>query len=80
MLVPTGGSRADATVEMSYQYGIFQSPKIDLEQGRVAAGERCKAWGYKSAEPFGGEQVQCNNYYNGSCMQYIAKVTYQCLG
>jgi hypothetical protein len=80
MLVASGGSRADATVEMSYEYSAFEVPEIDLAQGQVAAVERCKAWGYKSAEAFGGQTKQCQGFYNGACTGWVATVTYQCLG
>ena len=33
-LVPTGGSRADGSVTLSYEFGAGEIPKIDIEQGR----------------------------------------------
>ncbi len=32
-LVPTGGSKADGTVKMSYSFGMFESPKVNVQQG-----------------------------------------------
>jgi len=29
-MVPTGGSRADGTVKLSYDYGSLQIPKVDM--------------------------------------------------
>ncbi|EOZ5887346.1 YecR family lipoprotein, partial [Escherichia coli] len=49
-LVPTGGSKSDGTVRMSYSYGMFESPVVDPQQGMNAAKARCAAWGYSGAE------------------------------
>ena len=79
-LVATGGSRSDGTVVMSYEYGGLENPKINLQQGAIAAAERCRAWGYSDAQPFGGEQRQCQAQSQYGCMRYFVSVTYQCLG
>ena len=42
-LVPTGGSRSDGTVVLSYTYGLFEQPKIDAVQGQQSAAQRCRA-------------------------------------
>jgi hypothetical protein len=36
-LVPTGGSRADVTIKMSFEYGAFEVPKLDGQQGLSVA-------------------------------------------
>lgn len=36
-LIPTGGSRADGTVKLSYEYGLFDKPVIDQSQAQVSA-------------------------------------------
>jgi hypothetical protein len=36
-LVPTGGSRADGTVKLSYEFGLFEVQKLDAQQGMKAA-------------------------------------------
>jgi hypothetical protein len=43
-LIPTGGSRADGTVKLSYEYGLFEKPQIDPAQGEIAAKQRCSLW------------------------------------
>ena len=45
-LTPTGGSRADGTVKLSFEYGAFEVPKLDGQQGMSAARQRCAEWGY----------------------------------
>ena len=80
-LVPTGGSRADGTVNLSYEYGMFEHPEVNMAQGESAAQQRCAAWGYTGAEPFGGALTKCeavNGY--GNCVRRLVTVTYQCTG
>ena len=80
-LVPTDGSRADGTIELSYEHGEFEKPVIDLEQARQSAKERCKAWGYDDAEAFGGQRTSCAMPGGfAGCARYIVTVRYQCLG
>lgn len=79
-LTPTGGSRADGTVELSYEYGMFEQPKVDLHQGTQVAKQRCAAWGYSDAQPFGGQKSTCqqSNGY-GNCVRTLVTVQYQCM-
>jgi hypothetical protein len=79
-LIPTGGSRADGTVDLSYELGLYEKPVIDQAQGLIAARQRCAACGYKDAEPFGGEKRQCQQLYGSDCLRSFVMLTYQCLG
>ena len=79
-LVPTGGSRADGTVHLSFEHGNLEIPKLNMEQGLVAARERCRAWGYTDAEPFGGQQRHCQLPNDYGCARWLVTLTYQCLG
>ena len=80
-LIPTGGSRADGTVEMSYEFGEFETPKVDMQQGVVEASKRCQAWGYSDAEPFGGSKSQCQQLGGMSgCVRRLVTMQYQCIG
>lgn len=79
-LVPTGGSKADGTVKMSYSYGMFESPKVDMQQGAQLAVKRCAAWGYSGAEPFGGYTSVCSQPSSSGCMETLVSVEYQCTG
>lgn len=75
----TGGSKADGIVEMSYEYGEFQQPVVDPEQGMGSAVKRCKAWGYKKAEPFdGGIQTCIIPGGFGGCSRMRTTISYQC--
>lgn len=76
----TRGSKADGIVEMSFEYGEFQQPVIDPDQGMEAAIKRCKAWGYSKAEPFDGGINTCvlpGGF--GGCFRMRTTISYQCI-
>lgn len=77
-LVPTGGSRSDGIVNMSFEYGLFETPQINAQQGLSSAKQRCLAWGYKDAEPFGGSTRSCTNFGRNGCTRWLVTVEYQC--
>lgn len=80
-LVPTGGSKADGTVDLSFEFGVFQKPVVDMVAAQASAKQRCAAWGYTEAEAFGGEKRQCQAFDGyGNCMRWFVTVTYQCTG
>lgn len=77
----TGGSRADATVRLSYTYGAFQVPHTSEQQALSLAVSRCDAWGYKGAEAFGGVERRCSVSSGlGGCSQFEVTKEYQCMG
>ena len=77
--VPTGGSRSDALVELSYDVGAFEQAVVDWDTAQASALKRCKAWGYNKADPFEGVKEQCHQYNSyGSCMSGTVTRTYQC--
>lgn len=76
----TGGSRADGTVRLSYQYGLFEMPELDHAAGDKLAIDRCRTWGYTGAEAFGGVTEQCNNFGSGQCNSWLVTKEYQCTG
>ena len=76
----TGGSKADATVDLSYSYGFFENPLVDMESALITAKQRCASWGYNSAEPFGGQVNDCQSFNKyGNCNNTLVTVTYQCI-
>ena len=81
VLIPTGGSRADGTVKLSYEYTMFEVPHVDMTQATTAAAQRCAAWGYSGSEPFGGQENHCeqSDVY-GSCIRTMVTVEFQCTG
>lgn len=80
-LTPVGGSRADGTVELAYEFTQFEKPVVDAAQGLEAAIQRCAAWGYSGAEPFGGQKSQCQSFNGyGTCTHMQVSVQYQCTG
>jgi hypothetical protein len=80
VLQATGGSRADGTVELSYEYGMFEQPHIHTEEALETATKRCAAWGYTGAEPFGGQKNQCEQFSQYGCTRNLVTISYQCTG
>ena len=78
-LQATGGSKSDGIVELSFEYGMFEKPQVNWDEGDLIAIQRCQAWGYKSADRFGGtvESCQARNGY-GNCVRTFVTVKYQC--
>jgi hypothetical protein len=85
--VPVAGSRADATVELSYAYNpLVNEPIVNEEQALELAKKRCNAWGYSDVEAFGGQKSGCNrSYYDALsrtnvCTSIFVNKTFQCTG
>ena len=76
----TGGSRSDGTVKLSYEYGEFQKPVVDLNQGIKLARSKCGVWGYTGAEPFGSSERTCVAGNGYGCTMWRVTVEYQCIG
>ena len=80
-MVPTGGSRSDGTVELSYEYGMFEKPVIDPVAAINSAAQRCRAWGYSDAEAFGGQIQRCQGTDGyGNCARWLVTTQFQCIG
>lgn len=79
--VPTGGSRSDASVDMSYEVLPLEKPVVDWASAESSATKRCNAWGYSKADPFEGVRTQCQaaDMY-GNCNRATVTKTYQCTG
>jgi YecR-like lipoprotein len=78
-LQAVNGSKSDGTVKLAYEYGLFEKPVIDWNLAEITAKQRCKAWGYKKAEKFGGEENKCLSYNGyGNCLEMQVNITYQC--
>ena len=76
----TGGSRADGTVRLSYEFGMLEVPTVDENQGLTLAKQRCSVWGYTGAEAFGGTTSQCTAPSSSGCMTTLVTKEYQCTG
>ncbi len=77
----TGGSRSDGTIRLSYEVGEFEQANLSERQAVLLATKRCRVWGYKGAEAFGGVTRQCNRFggFNG-CANWTVTKEYQCTG
>jgi len=77
----TGGSRADGTVELAYEYGEFEEPQVSDEQGVTLAASACGGWGYPASQAFGGTMSRCEAFGGyGNCLRTLVTRKYQCLG
>lgn len=82
----SGGSRADATVEVAFIYNPeLEIPRAKDEQALREAVKRCQAWGYADAEPFGMVIQKCQDFrpvpFGGMvCVSMMTSRKFQCLG
>jgi hypothetical protein len=77
----TGGSRGDGAIDMAYDFKMFETPLVNSDQAKEIATQKCKIWGYDSADAFGGQVENCfarNGY--GDCLRGQMVVKYQCTG
>jgi hypothetical protein len=80
-----GGSRADATVKLGFNYNPnTEKPDVSRQQADIIAETKCKTWGYTGAEPFGSVMQRCSNMsysmYGPICYQMEVTTEYQCTG
>ena len=77
--VPVGGSRADGTVTLAYEYmDLIEIPEVNWEEMQKQAQDRCARWGYLNAERFGGELRDCIEQGSSSCARWRVSIEYQC--
>ncbi|MCU0120863.1 YecR-like lipofamily protein [Pseudomonas sp. B2M1-30] len=74
----TGGSKTDGIVQVSYELGQFESGQTSAAQGLATAENRCKTWGYKSAEITGSEKNICRTMGQYNCLQTTITQDYEC--
>ena len=80
-LLVTDASRADGVVTLSYESNEFQSVSYDAQRAQEMATQRCVAWGYTGAEPFGSERTTCTSRRGfGNCGARRVDIQYQCTG
>ncbi|SDI06660.1 YecR family lipoprotein [Pseudomonas panipatensis] len=76
-----GGSRADGTVNMAYDFAQFEQPVVNMDQAKSIAKSKCQVWGYQDAEAFGGKTQHCNQFNGyGTCIAGQVVLQYQCIG
>jgi hypothetical protein len=75
---PSGGSREQGVVRLSYEYPEYRQPSVSDSQADALALNRCNAWGYKKVEPIAGQVRQCANMDDGNCNLWTVTREYQC--
>ncbi|WP_185976982.1 YecR family lipoprotein [Shewanella sp. YLB-07] len=76
----TGGSLADGVIELSYTRTPSETSIFDEQDALKTATKRCKAWGFKKADAFSGEQTSCRDQLGSRCDVYMVTKKYQCVG
>ena len=79
--VAIDGSKADALVEVAYQYdSVTEKPVVDSDQAYRVAKERCENWGYADAVTFGLEKETCADNRGPGCNgpERIVSRQFQC--
>ena len=75
-----GGSKADAIVEMTYEYHLFQKVTISSwEESQEKATNTCRTWGYTSAKRFEKPRKECIGWGKDGCHKWSVTWQYQCL-
>ena len=74
----SGGSKADGTVKMSVQTGMFQDANPDKAKVNAEAVKRCKNWGYTKAIPFDFVSSKCTYRTDYGCASTVKTQEYQC--
>ncbi len=59
---PVGGSQADGTVTLVYEYGRYETYQVNWEDMQKQAQDMCMGWGYNTAEKVGGELSDCTEH------------------
>lgn len=75
---PTGGSKTDGIVQLSYEQGQFENGQSNAAQGLTAATGRCQFWGYKGAERSGSEKSVCRTMGKFNCLETTVTQDYAC--
>lgn len=60
-----GGSKQSAIVTLAAT--IDRRERVDWKRAAPLAAERCKAWGFRKAEPTSESAVRCTNEAEGKC-------------
>ena len=60
-----GGSRQSAAVTLAAT--IERDERVDWKRAAPLATQRCKAWGYRQAEPTSESAVRCASEADGRC-------------
>jgi len=69
--------RDKGTVSLAYEYRKFESPQVDERAGVEMARERCRDWGYPSAQRK-GEDRKCMDGDELSCSRWRVIREYRC--
>lgn len=76
---PTGGSKSDGIVELSYERYDLEIIEINYQEAKINALRVCNRWGFDNADMFGGSIKDCSMHDSyGGCMKATITIKYQC--
>lgn len=79
-MAPLGGSRADGIVKLGFTHAPHETFTVNEIAALSSAKDRCRAWGYENADPFGDAVKRCISQTADSCTQFEVTRQYQCIG
>ncbi len=74
-----GGSKADAVVEMAYEYSWPNKASLSWDGAEEKAINTCIEWGYRSAKRFESPKRDCINQGEKGCLSWRVTWQYQCI-
>jgi hypothetical protein len=76
-----GGSRSDGVIRLTMQRHELEQVLPNEAQAAALAREKCAAWGYSGAEPFGATSRRCEALGGFTGCRVTALLReYQCIG
>ena len=75
-----GGSKADGTIVMAIEYGLFDNVKVDVAETQKKAIQTCKNWGYSNVRFFDEGYKRClQPDPNLGCVRWREEYQAQCI-
>ncbi len=74
----TGGNRNDGTMTFSYEYHDTEFPKVNWEDAKQKAIDKCKSWGFKGVEFYKRERRCMTWDSSGGCTHWNVTYNAQC--
>jgi hypothetical protein len=76
----SGTSKEDRFVDLSFEYGLLERPKVNWEQAEsTTVTQKCLSWGYQKPSASSEVNDEClETNRNGKCIKHAVSKRYQC--
>lgn len=76
----SGTSKEDRFVDLSFEYGLLERPKVNWEQAEsTTVTQKCLSWGYQKPSASSEVNDEClETNQNGRCVKHAVSKRYQC--